>query len=113
LIILNRKFSKTKRKYFKDGKWYDFKAFIVNWNIFNLGQFHFEKWIERDGGRSASISIPLPGIAATSSTPAIPGATVTVPSEDRDDDLGLQIVQFSDNLSQIYSISYMDFKRKF
>lgn len=112
-VILNRKFSQVKRKHFKDNKWFDYNVFIANWNTSNLGQFNFEKWIERDGGKSASIGIPLPGIAATSTTPAIPGATVTVPSEDRDDDLGLQIVQFSDNLSQIYSISYMDFKRRF
>ncbi len=99
-IIKNRKFPKVKRKHFKNNKWYDFNDFLFNWNKANLGEWNVEKWIERDGGKSAETSLTLPGQAATSTSPATPTYTVKIPSEDLDDDLGSSIVQFSDKLTQ-------------
>jgi len=112
-VIKNKKFPKVKRKHFKDKKWYDYNEFLFNCNKSNLGEWNVEKWIERDGGKSASVAISLPGQAATSTSPATPTYTVTIPSEDLDDDLGASIVQFSDKLTQVYGISYMNFKRKY
>lgn len=111
-VIKNRKFPRIKRKNFKNKKWYDYKVFIANWNKSNLGEWNVEKWIERDGGKSAETSISLPAQKATSTSPATPSYTVKIPSEDLDDDLGSSIVQFSDKISQVYDISFMNFKRK-
>ena len=67
-----------------------------------------EKWIERDGGKSASITISIPP------PPGSSGVTTTVsfPSKERDDDMGLTTIQFTDNINQVYNISYANIKRK-
>lgn len=117
-VIVDFPFPKVKRKEFKDKKWYDYNAFLFNWNLSNLGDYNVEKWIERDGGSTTEVSISIPGSAykpATSTTPAqpaFPGTTVKVTSKRDDDDLGTNIVQFSDNLTQVYNLGKMNFKRK-
>jgi len=104
-VIKDIKYPKRARRNFKDKKWYDFKTFLFNWNTSNLGQFNVEKWMELDGGKSASTSVKIP------SQNGGPETSVTVPSENRDDDLGLSLVQFTDPLTTVYGISYMNFKR--
>lgn len=68
----------------------------------------YEKWIERDGGKSNAITISIPPASGTNA----PAITVNIPSEERDDDLGLATVQFTDNIDQVYNISYANIKRR-
>ncbi len=108
VIIGNEKFPKRKRSNFKDNKWYDYNYFVGNWNTSTFGNWMYEKWIERDGGKSASITVSVPPPAGSSG----PTTTINIPSEDRDDDLGLATIQFSDNIDQVYNISYANIKRR-
>ncbi len=116
-VIRDIPFPRIKRKEFKDKKWYDYKVFLFNWNLPNLGAFNIEKWIERDGGTNSEITISVPGSAykpATSTTPAVPafpGGSVKVSIKRDDDDLGTSIVQFSDRLTTLYPLGLMNFKR--
>jgi hypothetical protein len=107
--IKERAFGKTKRKHFKDKKWYDYNDFIVNWNNMNVGNWNIESWIEEDGGSSSSVSQTFP---APSGCIGCPSTTITHPSKSRDDILGRSMVQYSDNITQIYNISYANFTRK-
>ena len=102
------KFPRIKRKHFKDQNWYDYNSFLFYWNRANIGDWQIEGWIERDGGKSSAISVSIPP------PPNYPGPSITlsIPAEDRDDDCGRKIVQFSDPITTIYPISYMSFKRK-
>ncbi len=74
--------------------------------------------MERDGGGSTEVTISIPGSSykpATSTTPVIPafaGTTVKVSAKKGDDNLGTNIVQFSDDLTQVYNLGKMNFKRK-
>ncbi len=117
-VIRDIPFPKVKRKHFKDKKWYDYNVFLFNWNLSNLGDYNVEKWMERDGGSNTEVSISIPGSAfkpATSTTPAqpaFPGTTVKVSSKRDDDDLGSSIVQFSDNITQIYPLGKINIRRK-
>lgn len=117
-VIRDIPFPRIKRKYFKNKKWYDYKVFLFNWNLSNLGDYNVEKWIERDGGSNGEFSLNIPGSPfkpATSTTPAqpaFPGTTVKVSWKRDDDDMGTSIVQFSDKLSQKYNLGRMNFKRK-
>jgi hypothetical protein len=83
-----------------------------------LGDYNIEKWMDVDGGSTREASISIPGSAfkpATATTPAqlpIAGATVKHTTKRDDDDLGTSLVQYSDNLSQIYNLRKMNFKRK-
>lgn len=108
VIIGNKKFPKRKRSNFKDEKWYDYNYFVGNWNTSTFGNWMYEKWIERDGGKSASITVSVPPSAGSGG----PTITINIPSEERDDDLGLATVQFSDNIDQVYNISYANIKRR-
>lgn len=104
--IKEKSFGKTRRKHFKDNKWVDYNDFIANWNTSNLGNFMIEAWIEEDGGGSTTVSQTFP------SSNGGPSTTITYNLGERDDDLGQAIVQFSDNVNQVYGISYSNFKRK-
>lgn len=106
LVVKDESFPKRARDNFQDRKWTNSRKFYFNWNTSNIGNFTIEKWIERDGGNSAAISISIPPAEEGG-----PTTTITVPSENQDDDLGQSIVQFSDRIGQIYGISYMNFKR--
>ncbi len=117
-VIRDIKFPKVKRKKFKDKKWYDYNAFLFNYNLSVFGDFTIEKWIERDNGWfSAELSVSIPGSAykpATSTTPAqpaYPGGTVKINIKSGDEDLGTSIVQFSDKISQVYNLGQANFKR--
>ena len=108
VIIGTEKFPKRKRSNFKDEKWYDYNYFVGNWNTSTFGNWMYEKWIERDGGKSAAITVSVPPPAGSGG----PTITINIPSEERDDDLGLATVQFSDNIDQVYNISYANIKRR-
>jgi len=105
-VIRDVSYPKRARKNFKNKKWYNYNTFLFNWNTSNLGQFNIEKWMELDGGKSVSTTVKIP------SQNGGPETSVTVPSDERDDDLGLSLVQFSDPLTTAYGISFMNFKRK-
>ena len=108
VIIGNKKFPKRKRSNFKDEKWYDYNYFIGNWNTSTFGNWMYEKWIERDGGKSVAITISVPPPPGSNG----PTTTINIPSEERDDDLGLATIQFTDNIDQVYNISYANIKRR-
>jgi len=105
-VIRDVSYPKRARKNFKNKKWYSYGTFLFNWNTSNLGQLNVEKWMELDGGKSVSTTVKIP------SQNGGPETSVTVPSEQRDDDLGLSLVQFTDPLTTAYGISFMNFKRK-
>lgn len=106
--IHSMKLPPVKRKNFKNQAWYDYNIFLFNWNRANIGDWQIEGWIERDGGKSSSINVTIPP------PPGYPGPSISIsmPSEDEDDDCGRKIVQFSDPITTVYPISYMNFKRK-
>ncbi|MCF6347681.1 MAG: hypothetical protein L3J20_05190 [Flavobacteriaceae bacterium] len=105
-IIRDIKYPKRARRNFKDRKWYSYGIFLFNWNTSNLGQFNIEKWMEIDGkNENVTTTISFPAQNGN------PGISVAVKSDKRDEDLGLSIVQFTDPLTTVYGISYMNFKR--
>lgn len=113
------KFPKTKRKHFKNKKWYDFNVFLFNWNLSNLADYNIEKWMERDNGlMESSLEISIPGSAykpATSTTPAqpaLPGTKVSIKYRRGDEDLGSSLIQFSDKIDQVYNLGQANIKRK-
>gem|GEM_PF-1517444 len=105
-VIRNLAYPKRRRKNFKNQAWYDYGTFLFNWNKSNLGNWNVESWFELDGGKSSEVTITMPGQNGA------PTTSVKIPSQDRDDNLGSSIVQFTDRLDQAYPISYMNFKRK-
>jgi hypothetical protein len=105
-LVADRSFDKRKRSHFRNQKWYDYGFFVGNWNTSTFGNSMTEKWMELDGGKSNTISYTIP---PSSGGVAI---TVTAQSHDRDDDLGLTTVQFTDEISQVYGISHVNVKRR-
>lgn len=108
-----KKYGKWKRKNFKDQKWVNFgNSFIGNWNTSVYGPYMFETWMEEDGGQSSETTVTF--TTPPNSTTGAPGSTITTktPSRDRDDNLGGSIIQFTDDIEQVYNISYMNFKRR-
>jgi hypothetical protein len=106
--IKEKAFAKTKRKKFKDNAWVDFNDFICYWNLSNIGNWMIESWIEVDGGNSTStvsqtIPPPCTGCAST---------TISFTKQNRDDEMGQTLIQFSDPYSTVYGISYANVKRK-
>jgi len=99
---------KVKRKYFKDLKWYDYNLFIGNWNTSTFGYWMYEDWIEEDGGESNPVTITTAPPAGTTG----PTVTVSIPAKNRDNDLGVATIQFTDAITQVYNISYANLKRK-
>lgn len=105
--IGKRAFGKTKRKYFASKKWHDYNDFIANWNTSNVGNWMIESWLEEDFGSPVEISnvysAPCTGCPAT---------TIKYTIQSHDEDMGRKMVQFTDSKSQVYNISYSNFKRK-
>lgn len=116
-VIRDLAFGKVKRNKFNDHKWYNYDVFLFNWNVANLGDFNIEKWIEVDGGPTGEISISLPARAskpATSTTPAVdafPGGTAKVTFKKDDDDLGTSLIQFQDDIDQVYPLGKIEIRR--
>jgi len=103
-----RAFGKWARKNFRDQKWKDFGHFVGNWNTSTFGNWMYENWIEEDGGSSSSITITMPPPTGQSG----PTISTTFPSKNQDDNLGLATIQFTDNITQVYNISYSNIKRR-
>jgi len=99
---------RVKRKYFKNQQWYDYNRFIGNWHTSTFGNWMYEHWIEEDGGQSSSITINMPPPQGYTG----PTYSVSLPSKNRDDNLGTVAVQFTDAITQIDNISYANVKRK-
>lgn len=100
-------FPKVKRKHFRDQQWYNYNYFVGSWNNANIGNVMREKWIEDDEGRSVPATITFP---ASQYQPF--AVTYSYPAKENDDDLGLALVQFTDDLDQIYNLSHLNFKRR-
>lgn len=103
-----RAFGKWKRKNFRDQKWKDFGHFIGNWNTSTFGNWMYENWWEEDGGQSNSVTITMPPPSGQTG----PTVSTTIPSRNKDDNLGLATIQFTDPITQVYNISYANIKRR-
>ena len=106
--VHDKPYGKWRRQNF-DGVFKDFGTFLFNWNISNIGDWTTEKWIEEDGGTSNAISSSVSWRDAFGITHT---TTITSPAKDRDDDLGLTIIQFSDNINQEYDLGGVKIKRR-
>jgi hypothetical protein len=93
----------------KDRKWKTLDTFIANWNLTTIGDYLKVHWTERDGGDKDVVKITLTMPASTN----IPYDTkVEFTIDNRDDDLGHQMVQFTDSQTQIYSTGLISWKMK-
>lgn len=105
--IKDKAFGKWRRANFKD-KFHDFNEFLYNWNTANIGDYTSEKWIEEDGGTlftlTFGVKIKILGVEST--------IGVSLPIKNNDDDLGLTLVQFTDNNSTVYGMTGIEIKRK-
>lgn len=105
--ISNRDFGKVSRRNFRNQAWYDFGHSVGNWNTANWGNYTIENWWERDGGGTSSTTISAPAANG------LPGISYTVNHGSDDNSFGTSMVQFTDPVTQVYQISYMNFKRRF
>jgi hypothetical protein len=106
-LMADKSFDKRKRSHFRNNNWYDYGFFIGNWNTTTFGNWTTEKWMELDGGKSSSVTFNIPA-----ATPGGIATSITVPSQERDDDLGLATIQFTDEMLQVYSVSHANIRRK-
>lgn len=106
--IYDEKFGKWRRANFNN-QFKDFDRFLFNWNTGTLGDWTTEKWIEEDGGTIATLSF---GVSYKISANVSATASVSIPIKNNDDDLGISLIQFSDDISTEYSQSGIKIKRK-
>ncbi|MFV0604630.1 MAG: hypothetical protein ACK5NK_02200 [Niabella sp.] len=112
IVKKNREFGKTKRKHFRDQKWYDYKDFLCNWDTTSVGKMMIEEWWEIDGGTgtdSHETSYSFPSACTGCPTTTVKSTTT---ANSNDEKLGSALVSFRDDKSQVYNISYANFKRK-
>ncbi|NDP23029.1 MAG: hypothetical protein GZ091_18410 [Paludibacter sp.] len=107
VVIKEKEFDKRKRSHFRNKKWYDYGYFVGNWNLPAIGNWTTEKWMEMDGGKSSSVTFKVPA----SGPGGIP-FDVTIPSKEKDDDLGLSMIQFTEPMDQVYNLTHINIKRK-
>ncbi len=93
----------------KDKKWKTMNTFIANWTTTSIGDYMKVHWTERDGGNGDLIKITLT-MPKSENVPIDTKVEFTIRS--KDDNLGHQIVQFSDSESQIYSTGLISWKMK-
>ncbi|MCF0075194.1 hypothetical protein LZD49_32225 [Dyadobacter sp. CY261] len=105
--ISNRDFGKLKRKNFRNQVWHEIGHSVGNWNTGNWGNYTIENWWERDGGGTSSTTVSVP------SSNGLPALSYTVNHGSDDNNFGLSMVQFTDPATQVYQISFMNFKRRF
>ena len=103
----DKKFAKWRRRHF-DNRFFNFGEFLFNWNVSNIGNWTTEKWVELDGGTSSSLSNTISWKDSFGNSYA---STVTLPSQNKDDDLGLTMIQFTDNINQEYGLTGIKIKR--
>ncbi len=105
--IKDKGFGKWRRANFNN-QFKDFNEFLFNWNQANIGDYTSEKWIEEDGGPSFTLNfgvkIKILGVEST--------VGVSLPIQNKDDDLGLTLIQFSDDITQVYGMTGIEIKRK-
>ena len=105
--IKDKAFGKWRRANF-NGQFKDFNEFLYNWNVSNIGDYTSEKWIEEDGGAwftlTFGVKIKIFGVETT--------VGVSLPLKNNDDDLGLTLVQFTDDISTVYGMTGIEIKRK-
>ena len=91
-LIKEREFGKRARGNFDGQKWHYLNDFLGYWNTDVWGRINYERWIEEDGGVSntynQTISYINSGVTYTT--------TISVPARDKDDNLGVANIQFSD-----------------
>ncbi len=68
----------------------------------------YENWWEEDGGQSNSTTITMPPPSGQTG----PTVSTTIPSQNRDDNLGMATIPFTDLITQVYNISYANIKRR-
>lgn len=107
VVVKDKDYPKRKRSNYTNSRWVDKQEFLYFWNTPVIGAFTVEKWIERDGGQSAEVTVTVPAACQ-----GCPTTAFKFPSESLDDDLGQSIVQFTDPLQTVYGISNFNFKRK-
>ena len=105
--IKDKPFGKWRRANFQN-QFKDFNEFLFNWNTANIGDYTSEKWIEEDGGPNFTLTfgvkIKIFGVETT--------AGVSLPIQNKDDDLGLTLIQFTDDISTVYGLGGIEIKRK-
>jgi len=108
-LVKDHPFPKWKRKHF-DNRFFNFggNLRLHNWNRSNLGNYTTEKWIELDGGWSQPIKTSITYKDQFGNTVT---TTAEVKGQNKDDDLGLTMIQFMDNINQEYSLSGIKIKR--
>ena len=101
------KYGKWRRIYF-NGVFRNFGTFLFNWNLSTIADWTTEKWIEEDGGASSSISTTTTWKDSFGNTQT---TTTSIPSKNKDDDLGQSIIQFTDQINQEYNLTGIIIKR--
>lgn len=104
-ILVDIKYGKWRRANFNN-QFKDFGTFIAHWNLNIIGDWTTEKWIEEDGGSSAPITYNVTYQVNGQTTTA----NVTLPAKNRDDDLGISLIQFTDPITTIYNQSGVQIK---
>ena len=101
------KYGKWRRIYF-NGVFRNFGTFLFNLNLSTIGDWTTEKWIEEDCGASSSISTTITWKDSFGNTQT---TTTSIPSKNKDDDLGQSIIQFTDQINQEYNLTGILIKR--
>lgn len=97
------------RKDLKDRKWKTMNTFIANWTVTSIGDYMKVHWTERDGGAKNAIKITLT-MPSSENVPVETKVEFTI--NNLDDDLGHQMVQFTDSQTQVYSTGLISWKMK-
>lgn len=105
--VKDKKFPKWRRRHF-DNRFFNFGEFLYSWNRLIVGNYTTEKWIELDGGITKPIKTSVTYRDQFGNTVT---TNVEVPAQSKDDDLGLTIIQFTDNINQEYGLTGIKIKR--
>ncbi len=91
-----------------NGQFKGFNEFLYNGNVSNIGDYTPEKWIEEDGGTwftlTFGVKTKIFGVETT--------VGVLLSLKNNDDDLGLTLFQFTDDISTVYGMTGIEIKRK-
>lgn len=105
--IVDKPFGKWRRANFNN-QFKDFGQFLYYWNTPNIGDYTSEKWIEEHGGPTITltfgIKIKILGVETS--------VGASLPVGNKDDDLGLSLIQFTDPINTIYSQGGIEIKRR-
>ena len=100
---------KWRRKHFHNQQWFNYDLLLGSWNVAQWGDIQYERWISENGGPSTPInhviSYPINGVTHTT--------TISVPARQRDIDLGMVNVQFTDQPYKIPLLPHLWYKYNF